>query len=79
MMNSWNLFQKDFIILAGESLQFYRKHWIGMSVIGALYTLCSIAIYLGWIGELFEGIMTGYESIKTKVVSVFKKGTHEKE
>lgn len=79
MKESWSLFWSDYANLAGESIRFFRNHWLGMLIFMVPFALYMIGICAGWFDELLYGIEAGCESLKTRIASVFKKGKHEKE
>lgn len=79
MKNRWNLFWSDYAKLFVDSTRFCKKHWFGLLVYMVLFALYIMVICSEWFEELICRIAGAFESLKTRLTSVFKKGKHEKE
>lgn len=78
MKNKWNLFWKDYVDLATDSIRFCRKHWFGCLLCLAISALYIIGCAAGWFEDLYCWIDDKISFLKNKVKSVFGKGKHEK-
>ena len=78
MKNKWKLFWKDYVAVCESSIGFCRKHWFGTLMYCAFMALYYLASFTKLFDEFYFWVFDVASDLKDGLVSIFKKGKHEK-